>query len=278
MPRIVAQIGMVLLALLDLVIGVGLYLDSPWATWLWPWTTQPLDRVVLSSFLAAGVGTVLWIGLTREWGALTGALLDVGIFHLGAAAWSLARWWGQDVPSPNTFGPEGAAAAMSALGLQVAVFFGLFVGDSVALGAVWRRPLRDIRPADPLLIRSFQLFAAVLLLTGVLLLLHQPIWPWPLSDASATLFGLLFLGSAAYFVHGLLRPTWHRMKGQLIAFLLYDAVLVQPYLRIEDARLYRIEYTSLAVYWAVILYSGGLAIYYLFLNPRTRGWRVEEGP
>lgn len=277
LPLSAAQVGMLLLAALNLAVGAGLFLNAPWAAALWPWTDQPLDRVVLSSFLVAGLGTVLWIGLSAEWGAMTGALLDVLLFQACAAAWFGVRWWTGDVPTPNLFEPADGPAALSTLGVFAAALALMVLVELALLRAVWRIPIRDTRPADRLLIGSFGLFAVVLVITGALLILQRPIWPWPLSEASAALLGFLFLGSAVYFLHGLRRPGWHRMKGQLVAFLLYDLVLAQPYLHLADGQLsYSLNYSSLAVYWAVILYSGGLAAYYLFLNPRTKGWRVQQ--
>ena len=34
---------------------------------------------------------------------------------------------------------------------------------------------------------------------------------------------------------------------------------------------------SLIVYVVVLVYSSLLAIFYLFVNPKTRGWRIEAG-
>ena len=88
----VPRVGMCVLAAVNAALAVGFFLQASWATALWPWTSQPLDYVVISSFLAAGAGAVLWIGLTGEWGALTGALIDVGLFNATTAAWLWARW------------------------------------------------------------------------------------------------------------------------------------------------------------------------------------------
>ncbi len=254
---------MCVLAAVNAALAVGFFLQASWATALWPWTSQPLDYVVISSFLAAGAGAVLWIGLTGEWGALTGALIDVGLFNATTAAWLWARW----------------AAERDSAVLVRAVVFTLGTAAEIALLRVsLRHPLRDKRPADRVLVTSFWVFAIVLLLAATGLLLQQPIWPWPLEPTSSTLLGLLFLGSATYFLHALRRPSWHAMKGQLVAFLLYDLVLIQPYLHIADGALsYHLNYASLGIYWAVIAYSSLLAAYYLFLNPATRGWSVQAG-
>jgi hypothetical protein len=254
------QAAMLVLALADLVFAWGFYTSASWATVAWPWTDQPLDYILLASFLAAGTAAVAWIAVTAEWSALTGALLDIALMNGCTAAWLWARWAGGHDP---------------AVALRAAAFTVFTLGD---LGLLWtglRTPQQDTRPADGLLKASFAVFAVVLVAASTALLLHQPIWPWPLSETSSTLFGLLFLGSAVYFLHGLARPSWHNMKGQLVAFLAYDLVLVQPYLGMAMGGGYHVNWTSLYVYWAVILYSSGLAVWYLFVNPKTRGWAIQ---
>ena len=65
------------------------------------------------------------------------------------------------------------------------------------------------------------------------------------------------------------RPNWHNALGQLLSFLAYDLVLIIPFVGLLDT----IEpgrFINLAVYTAVLIYSAGLAVYYLFINPQTR--------
>ncbi|MFN7929033.1 MAG: hypothetical protein U0Y68_14015 [Blastocatellia bacterium] len=84
-----------------------------------------------------------------------------------------------------------------------------------------------------------------------------------------------FLGAAIYMLHGFLWPSWENACGQLIAFLTYDLVLIVPYFKL--ARGIQAEYRmSLAVYLTIIIYSGLLASYYLFIHPATRV-RVGSG-
>jgi hypothetical protein len=67
----------------------------------------------------------------------------------------------------------------------------------------------------------------------------------------------------------LLRPRWGNAFGQLLSFLAYDLVLIVPFLSLFDTvkpdRIF-----GLTVYFAVLVYSGGLAVYYLLINPQTR--------
>ena len=88
--------------------------------------------------------------------------------------------------------------------------------------------------------------------------------------------GWLFLGSAVYFAWGFFRPSWHNARGQLLAFLAYDLVLLPRYLSmfsmVDPEHL-----PSLIIYVTVLVYSSLLAIFYLFIHPRTRAWRIQTG-
>ena len=74
-----------------------------------------------------------------------------------------------------------------------------------------------------------------------------------------------FPGTAAYFAYGLLRPSWVNSAGQLVGFLAYDVVLIVPFLtRLPTTPAeFRV---GLTIYTAVVIYSGLLAIYYLFIH------------
>ncbi len=80
----------------------------------------------------------------------------------------------------------------------------------------------------------------------------------------SVIYGWVFLGASAYFLYGVLRPSWQSAQGQLLGFLAYDLVLIQPFV----AHLGNIKpehRLSLIVYLAVIIYSGLLALYFLIL-------------
>ena len=133
-------------------------------------------------------------------------------------------------------------------------------------------PLNDSRPT-PLPVRlSFGIFIITLLLAGSALVLRLPVFPWDLNPNSSVIFGCIFLGDAFYFLHALLRPGWHNALGQLLSFLAYDLVLIVPFVWLFNT-VKPDHFISLIVYIAVLVYSGGLAVYYLLIDPQTR-WRT----
>ena len=125
----------------------------------------------------------------------------------------------------------------------------------------------------PLPVRiSFGLFAVVLVLAGCMILLQIPnAFAWKLIPTSSILIGCFFLAASCYFLYGLLRPSWQNACGQLWAFLAYDLVLIIPFL-LRFASVSPERLPSLLVNTAVLVYSGALALYYLFVNKATRMW------
>ena len=123
---------------------------------------------------------------------------------------------------------------------------------------------------------SFVVFTIVLLLVGTLLVLQKPVvFPWPLKPESSVIFGLIFLGAATYFAIALNSTKWHSARGQLIGFLAYDLILIGPFLAHFSA--VKAEHrVSLILYILVLVYSGALAVYYLFINKITRPWKIQE--
>ena len=85
------------------------------------------------------------------------------------------------------------------------------------------------------------------------------------------MFGFIFLGAASGYVIGALRPVWSHVYAPLLGFLAYDLVLLWPLIA-EFPDVAAGRRTSLILYVAVLVYSGGLAIYYLLLNPASRLW------
>ncbi len=123
----------------------------------------------------------------------------------------------------------------------------------------------------PLPVRvSFGVFVVVLLLVGSALLLQVPnVFAWPLNPMSSALVGCFFLGSACYFLYGLIFPRWHTACGQLWSFLAYDLVLIVPFL-LRAATVSSAQLPSLIVNTIILVYSAALALYYLLIKQETR--------
>lgn len=252
--------GLLGLSLVSLMLALGFALQFPPITGLWPWPDTRLSYTLVGAILAAITAPIPWVALTGERGALSGGAIVMLVLFGGMAAQTLRV----------TF--DGTHAA-----LPHAIAF--FVGYVLVLGIYLRArrfTVRDSRPVPRLVRLSFAVFATVLVLIGTALILQVPnVLPWSLNPESSVMFGLMFLGPAAYFVQGLTQPTWHGSAGQLLAFLAYDVILVGPLMG-HFATVRPEHRIGLAVYMAVILYSAVLAVYYLVINPATRLWRAER--
>ena len=94
-----------------------------------------------------------------------------------------------------------------------------------------RLPFRDARPVPRPVRISFVAFVVALLSAGSQLVQgSRAVLPWDVTAEAAAVYGWFFIGSAAYFAYGLLRPRWHNAAGQLAGFLAYDLVLIVPLL------------------------------------------------
>jgi hypothetical protein len=160
------------------------------------------------------------------------------------------------------------------------MLFALACASGVVFGAylLWstiRVPIRDTRPIPVLVKISFAVFIIALILVGGALILKTPnILPWSVTPELGVMCGWMFLGAAAYFAYSLVRPSWHNSAGQLAGFLAYDVILIVPFLQRLPTTAPELR-TSLIIYLIVVIYSGLLAIYYLFINPTTRIWGAK---
>lgn len=249
--------------ILFLAVTVGFFAGMDWATALWPWPDGRLSYVFISSITAAIAAPMVWIGATGEFGAARGGAVNLGISAAGMAAY-LSILYGRD---------GGLQLLLSAVAAA------LFVAANVAIFA-WssREPIRDRRAMPRAVRASFGAFAVVLVLVSGLLVLRSPgVFPWPLQPESSVMFGFVFLGAASYFAIAVRSPRWHSARGQLIGFLAYDLVLIGPFLAHFDA-VAPAHRLSLMLYVLVLVYSGALAVYYLFVNAETRSWQVQREP
>ncbi|HMO27651.1 MAG TPA: hypothetical protein PKB10_15430, partial [Tepidisphaeraceae bacterium] len=86
---------------------------------------------------------------------------------------------------------------------------------------------------------------------------------------SVVIYGCAFLGACVYFGYALLRPVWGNAVGQLLAFLVYDLMLLVPFIRFFDEVKPEMRLNHI-VYFGVVSCSAVLAIIYCLLLPRTR--------
>jgi len=237
-----------------LAIAFGFIFQIPAVINIWPWQDGRLSYLFIGSIIAAVSVAALWIGWTGELGALPAGSLNVFVIAITTAIYFFQLALRDGPTNLILFGIVSIVIAVT----SVASF-------------LWSRliPLNDSR-LTPMLIRiSFGIFIVALILAGGGLILHQPIFPWTLNPDSSVIFGCIFLGDAFYFLHALLVPRLNNALGQLLSFLVYDLVLIFPFISLFKT--VQPEYMlNLIVYVAVLVYSGGLAIYYLFIDSNTR--------
>ncbi|MBN9386831.1 MAG: hypothetical protein J0I20_02170 [Chloroflexi bacterium] len=244
-----------LLGLLLAGLAIGFVFQISWVIAIWPWPDTRYSYLFVGSILAAVTVALVWISGSGEWGAIPAGALNVAVI---AFTWAIY------------FLQSSLAGTQTNL-LYYSLFF--FAGGLLSVIIFfWGRkfPLRNDRPTPRFVLISFGLFTVVLLVAGTALILRVPtIFPWPLQPDSSVLFGLIFLGDAFYFFYGLVVRRWHNAFGQLLSFLVYDLVLIGPFVGLFSS--VKPEHmVSLVIYIAVLLYSGLLATYYLVFNRPKR--------
>jgi hypothetical protein len=230
-----------------LILGYGFWLKAGWAMGLWPWPDGPLSYLFISSMLLAEGATMAWLSVTMELNAARGGSLGFAAMNAGISTYTLYLF----------------SQRHQSLLLGWAVVCGtLAVGGLVifAIGAAYGR--RDVRSTPPFVRVSFLLFSAALFIATAMLLARMPVvFPWPLKPDSSVMFGFLFLASAIYFLDGWLRPGAANAFGQLLGFLVYDIVLIPPYLH-HWSKVSGGFRVSLVIYLIVLFWSAALALWF----------------
>src|SRR5687767_4417834 len=235
-------------ALVQLLVAIGFFTQMPWTRTFWPFDyTDHLSFVFMASIAAAAAST-LWCLYTREERGLAGIALDY-VFIFGPLA---VFSWQHDnrLPDPELILLVGAGV------------LGIVSGIALFL---WSRriPFHQTQPTPlPIRIAFGVFFIALILVGGALVLNRDGIMPWSLTTDSSVLYGWFFIGAAIYFLYGLLHPVWGNAGGQLSGFLMYDLVLIGPFL-LHIARVDPNLLLSLIIYIVVLVSSGAIAIYYL---------------
>jgi len=249
----VVRVALIVYSIALLVLAGGFAMSASWATALFPFSyaSRGASYAFMAAILAAAAAPTLWCAITRDFRALVGGGIDAIVITLPIAIYSLML--GRQ--SLQTFALAGVATAIIALIVTV---------------RYWRYPFRDLRPT-PMLVRvSFVVFALLLAIPGARMAAGDThVLPWDAPREVTVIYGWAFLGSAVYFVYGLIFPKWSNAIGQLLGTLAYDLLLIGPLLGLfshveQDRRM------SLIIYAIAIVYSAAVATYYLLIYPRTR--------
>jgi hypothetical protein len=241
---------------LILLVAFGFIFQISLVLRFWPWRDGPLSYLFVGSILAAVSAAALWIGWSGDFGALPAGSLNVFVIAVTSGFYFFLLIL------------RDGRTALVPFALWMLVM-------AITSGAAffWSRGLAmlDPRPTPGLIRISFGIFLVSLLFAGTALVLRAPIFPWKLNPDSSVIFGCIFLGDAFYFLYALLYPRLSNAIGQLLSFLAYDLVLIGPFLKLfgKVEPEFRI---SLIVYVSVLLFSGAIAVYYLFIHPQTRNW------
>jgi hypothetical protein len=247
--------SLVLIGSIAILFSIGFFLQTSWATQVWPFQSGRLSNIFISSILAAVGAPVIWIGLSGETRAMVGGALNLLVTNAGFAI-STFNFYIRSHQSPLLiFGIISL--------FMVALCIGLIVYSQ-------RKSFLNVRPIPGIVRISFVVFAVILLITAIALIFQRPnTFPWPLSAENSVMYGWIFLGAMCYFLYATIFPVWSNAKGQLIGFLAYDIILIAPFL-IYFQGVKPEMLTSLIIYTTVVSYSSLLALYFLFVNPATR--------
>jgi hypothetical protein len=242
-------------SVIQLIAAAGLALQWSFVVDLWPLAgTTPLTFIFVASIFAAAAASTLWVVVSGQYGALVGIGIDYFAI-LAPSAILLFR-----------LGATNADAQLTRLG--VVFVSGALLGIVLIVWSV-RMPIDRTLPLPTPVRWAFVIFIGALLIVSTLLILKRPVIPWTLTPELSVLIGWMFLGAAFYFAYGLLRPSWNNAGGQLAGFLAYDLVLVVPFLKRLPTTAAEFR-TGMIVYTLVVVGSGLLAIYYLFVHKATR--------
>jgi hypothetical protein len=243
------------------VLAAGFFFQQPWAINFWLWPDGRLSYMFIASILAAISIAMIWIGISGDVGSLPAGALNIFVMQFGMAGF--LTLYSQETNQPRLL-PYAIGVGMFSL-LALGLFF-----------ATHRLPFPTTQPMPRAVRISFGVFVVSLILAGGGLVFKTgSVMPWPLKPESSVMFGWIFLGDAFYFLYAILRPYWSFARAQLWSFLVYDLVLIVPFLD----HLQRVSpklMPNLLLYLIVLIYSGGLAVFFLFLYRPTRIWSGKQ--
>ena len=238
-----------------LLLAVGFRMHVGWVLQFWPVPSGPLSDIFVASIFAAIGGPLIWIAATNETAAIVSGSANLLVSNAGMTGTAFWFW--------------------STTGNAKLLGFGLFTLLITAICALlfWklrRVPFKDNRPTPVVARIAFGVIGLVLAVVVTRLILILPnTFPWPLGPETSMFYGFIFLGTLVYFLYGMLFPVWGNAGGQMVGFLIYDLVLIGPYLR-HYAKVAPEMLPSLMVYVGVLIASGLIALWFLFIHPATR--------
>jgi hypothetical protein len=238
-----------LMCVVGFFLGVIYILQLPFAIAMWPFPAMsPLSFLLLGSLFVTLATTHVWPLFLSDNSSIPG----VTLVYVCA------------LPPIAVLGFQRGAPVFAAILLAVALL------GVVLLVWSWRFTRRDVRPLPRFVRWSFVLFVITLTLSGGQLVLQRPnILPWNVTPELSILFGWAFLGSMPFFAFALYRPGWSNAGGHLLGFLVYDLILIFPFVQ-RLPTLSPEQFISMIVYLSVVVFSGLLSIYFLAINPETR--------
>jgi hypothetical protein len=252
--------SLVFIAIVLLIFGLGYAFRLPFATSFWPYSyTGAMSYIFIGSLAAAASAAILWCVWEREDGALSG----IGISIMAV------------------FFPLGIFILQAAQGNSNQMLFGVAVILGGVFGIVlflhtFRIPITPNPPLPGLVRIAFVIFILALIIVGGQMVLRRPdVLPWEMTATGSVIYGWAFLGASTYFAYALARPSWHNAGGQLAGFLAYDLVLILPFLQRLPSMQPEFLLNQL-IYTGVVVLSGALAIYYLFIKRETRLSRAKQ--
>lgn len=251
-----SKLTLIFAGMIHLVLAAGFFFQQSWATSLWPVPDTRLSYAFIAAILAGGGAPLLWIGFSEQRAALAGYGLSFGIMYAGmgiAALWFYLR-------------DQNPSLALFSLAMGVLTVLG---------GILFARMCRadhDGLSTPPIVLYAFAVEVVVLAGAGILLTFKVPnTLPWNLSPESSVLYGWVFIGLAFYYLYAILNRQWIHALGPLLGFLAYDLVLFSPlFTRFGNLQPEHVRGQVAAS--VIIIFSGLLGIYYLFINPVTRLW------
>jgi hypothetical protein len=274
LPRFICLVLVLVLA----IVSIASYLQWSVVIDLWPWQDQAMTYRFAAAYLLAFAGSLLWVVITGEMAALTGVAIIVGVNATGMAGF-LAIY---------SVRHDTTELIVHVTGMIAILLAGMYTYR-------WSRHLkpRDNTPTPRLVRAAMVIFPIILFIASVRLIAQSTnVFPWDPQPQWSTIIGLCLMGSVAYFLYGAVKGTWTHAGGQFSGFLVYDLVLIPPYVRMLRAEETPavVSASGFATYGAggagvndgplyIFLTAIGISlvisIWYLFFDRRTRMFARE---